>query len=633
MSEQTNPVEIGVLDAGAQYVDLIRKAVERLGFGVQVIPLDTNPDELQNFDAYIISGGPASTHTDGAPMPHPDFWKTKKPTFGICYGEQAMAMAFDGAVESGSERQDGSVITNVDTANPLFNGIKAETRALFTHGDFISKPPKGFSVIGQHQLGERTVFSALAKNNFWGVQFHPEVFDETPEGYEIIRNFLTRCAGLEPDQKLLDTHTERLIESLKQRIVDAVGNREVVAFASGGVDSTVATVLAAACLPKEKLHIFYIDNGFMRREDDDVIEMLQSIGVPVQHIDAVADFANATIVIDGKRTAPLKDVTDPETKRKIIGHKFVELRDSITEGLALQLDNTVLLQGTNAADRIESGHSKGGQVTEVIKTHHNQVAGIKELEKAGLLIEPLDELFKDEIRRVGEHLGLPELVVWRQPFPGPGLAIRILATQQKERPSVDAEVQASIQTYLKDTDAGIRATILPVRSVGVGGDARSHASALALSGNTSWQRYAELAKELPAHFRGEINRVVVDLGATSLGEPECTPTDLSQKTADQLRRADSIVFEEMRRAKLLKKIKQCPVVLLPVSFGKPGERSIVLRPVTTSTFMTVQAMVPGGDLPETFIQRANERILQEVPGISRVFLDLTNKPPATTEWE
>lgn len=626
--------KIVVLDAGAQYVDLIRKAISRLGFAVDVLPLDSNPAQLEKtYDAFVISGGPASTHAEGAPMPQAALWKTQKPTLGICYGQQSMALALGGTVETGTKRQDGVVTTHVEVINLLFSGIKADTNALFTHGDYVTKLPTGFTAIGSHKLGKQTVYSAIAKDNFWAVQFHPEVFDETPEGYEIFRNFLTKCAQLQPDEELLASQANKLVADLRQRIKTAVGDREVIAFASGGVDSTVATVLAAGCLDKEKLHIFYIDNGFMRQEDDDVITMLQGVGVPVQHIDTVEEFAEAQLEIDGRLAGPLREVTDPETKRKIIGHKFVEIRDKLTASLKLPIDNTVLLQGTNAADRIESGHSKGGKVTDVIKTHHNQVPGIKALEAAGLLVEPLDELFKDEIRRLGEHLGLPEDVVWRQPFPGPGLAIRILANKDGRIEASDQQKTAAIRTYLKQTGRQLTAQVLPVRSVGVGGDARSHASALALQGDLSWAEFADLAKDLPAHFRSEINRVVVALGPERLASPQLVDTDLSQVTADQLRRADSIVFAQMRKAGLLKKIKQCPVVLLPVSFGQKGDRSIVLRPVTTSTFMTVQAMVPGKDLPEAFIRNCTDGILAEVPGISQVFLDLTNKPPATTEWE
>jgi GMP synthase (glutamine-hydrolysing) len=634
MASKSTNSRIAILDAGAQYVDLIRKAVSRLGFNVDVLPLDTEPLQLEkNYDAFIISGGPASTHAAGAPMPQPDFWQTAKPTFGICYGQQAMALALGGEVQTGVKRQDGVVTTQVDVTNPLFSNVKADTTALFTHGDFVTKLPAGFAAIGSHKLDKQTVYSAIAKDNLWAVQFHPEVFDETPEGYEIIRNFLTKCAGLKPDQTLLDSHTDILVRDLTQKIVAAVGKRHVVAFASGGVDSTVATLLATKCLPQDKLHIFYIDNGFMRREDDDVIAMLQKIGVPVQAVNAVNDFAEAQAVIDGKLTEPLIRATDPEIKRKIIGQKFVEIRDDLTQSLNLQLEETILLQGTNAADRIESGHSKGGQVTDVIKTHHNQVQGIKDLQAAGLLIEPLDELFKDEIRRLGEHMGLPEAVVWRQPFPGPGLAIRLLASKSEQPDKSDAHKTKIIQQYLDKQNGEVVAQVLPVRSVGVGGDARTHASALALQGEASWEEWAALAKDLPARYRGQVNRVVIALGENPITALAITPTDLSQATADQLRQADSIIFTEMRRLKLLKNIKQCPVVLLPVSFGKQGERSIVLRPVTTSTFMTVQAMVPGKDLPDGFIERCTDRILKEVPGISQVFLDLTNKPPATTEWE
>lgn len=629
---------IAVLDAGGQYVDLVKKGIERQGFEAVVLPIDTPLDEIEKtYSAIVMSGSPASSHAETAPQPDEALWKTKLPFLGICYGQQAMAQAFGGTVETGVLREDGRVTTQVDTTQPIFQGLKKDLTGLFTHGDFVTKVPNGFTAIGTHEIGsgedKKTVYSALAKDNFIGVQFHPEVFDDTPAGYEIFSNFLQKVAKLTPDQELLEKQTEGMIADMREDIRAKADGREVIAFASGGIDSTVATLLAAEVIDPAKLHIFYIDNGFMRDEDAAVIEMLKENGINVQQYDAVEEFEEATFTENGVTEGPLKDVTNPETKRRIIGEMFVTVRDKLAQKLNLTADEAMLLQGTNAADRIESGHSKGGQATDVIKTHHNQVKGVKDLEARGLLIEPLDELFKDEIRRVGEVLGLPEDVVWRQPFPGPGLAIRILGAKPGEYEPNQPEVQSNISEFLSEQAPDLTNQLLPVRSVGVGGDARSHISAVALQGDANWDELAKLATDLPGNFRSSVNRVVYALGDAPLQNMSITPTDLSAETRTQLKQADRIVFELMREHQLIKNIRQCPVVLLPLSFGEEGGRSIVLRPVTTSTWLTVQAMLPERDLPVAFTTQATARILDEVPGITQVFLDLTNKPPGTTEWE
>lgn len=251
-----------------------------------------------------------------------------------------------------------------------------------------------------------------------------------------------------------------------------------------------------------------------------------------------------------------------------------------------------------------------------------------------MLIEPIDDLFKDEVRELGRQLGLPEELVERQPFPGPGLAIRIICSDKSKDLVEPHKEQVEVQKFLQDQPTKTKGHLMPIRSVGVGGDERSHLSVVALENNgLKSEDLAKLAHDLPAHFRGTINRVIYALAPGKLDKHSLTKTLLTADVREQLRHADRIVFEAMRAADLLGDIKQFPVVLLPLSFGKSGERSIVLRPVTTSTFMTVQAMLPGRDLPEGFLGKTAARILKEVSGITQVFLDVTNKPPATTEWE
>jgi len=625
---------VAILDAGGQYVDLVRKAVERQGIPADVLPLDTALGEIEGqYGAIIISGSPASSHQEAAPQPDPSIWDSQLPLLGICYGMQAMVVAHGGQVAKNAIREDGRVTTRVDTTHPIFKGIKQDFTGLFTHGDFVKSLPPDFVTLGSHRLSDgSTAYSAVAYGNKIGVQFHPEVFDDTPEGYQVFKNFLRLIAALPADNNFREKQLRKIIADKQRQIAKQAGQRHVIAFVSGGVDSSVTAKLAAEVIPAERLHAFFIDNGFMRDEDAMVIEELQGAGIPVQKVDAVADFEQAKVKSGGQVLGPLIGVADPETKRQIIGKAFIEVQNRLVA--ALELDEAMLLQGTNAADRIESGHSTGDSHTMTIKTHHNQVREVQELKAAGLLIEPLDDLFKDEVRELGRELGLPEELVERQPFPGPGLAIRIIAAPDSDTELKPAAGQPAIQRFLDEQVFQAKAQLLPVRSVGVGGDERSHLSVAAVEGpGLSQAQLAKLGADLPAHFRETVNRVIYALGPRPLAGHSLTKTLLTADVRAQLRQADKIVFEAMRSAGLLGSIKQFPVVLLPLSFDKPGQRSIVLRPVITSTFMTVQAMLPGRDLPDGFLDGIAKRILAEVPGISQVFLDLTNKPPATTEWE
>jgi GMP synthase (glutamine-hydrolysing) len=625
---------VAILDAGGQYVDLVRKAVERQGIPADVLPLNTPLTKIEGkYGAIIISGSPASSHEEAAPQPDQSIWDSQLPLLGICYGMQAMVIAHGGQVAKNAIREDGRVTTRVDATHPVFKGIKQDFTGLFTHGDFVKALPPDFETLGSHTMSDgSTAYSAVALGNKIGVQFHPEVFDDTPEGYQLFKNFLESIAGLKADDSFRKKQLQELIKSKHQQIAKQAGERHVIAFVSGGVDSSVTATLAAGVISKDRLHAFYIDNGFMRDEDDLVIEELQAAGIPVKKVDAVADFERAEVTIDGKPSGPLTDVTDPETKRKIIGKAFVAVQDRLIADL--KLTEAMLLQGTNAADRIESGHSTGDSHTMTIKTHHNQVLEVQELKAAGLLIEPIDDLFKDEVRELGRELGLPDDLVERQPFPGPGLAIRIIAASEAQADLKAPAAQADIQAFLDKQPTKAKVHLLPIRSVGVGGDERSHLSVAALEkGDFIDVELAKLGADLPAHFRGSLNRVIYALGPQSLAKHSLTKTLLTAAVRAQLRQADRIVFEEMRAADLIGSIKQFPVVLLPLSFDKPGDRSIVLRPVITSTFMTVQAMLPGRDLSDDFLNKLSIRILTEVKGISQVFLDLTNKPPATTEWE
>lgn len=624
---------VAILDAGGQYVDLVKKAVERQAVAADILPLNTALYKIEKkYKAIIISGSPASSHAESAPSVDKAVWQSSLPLLGICYGMQSMVVAGGGQVAKNAIREDASIITNIDNSHPLFKGIKGELKALFTHGDFVIKLPKSFKVLGQHDLSNgATAYSAITRGNKLGVQFHPEVFDDTPEGYQIIKNYL-EFAGLKQDKQFLNNRLDYLIKLKRQQIRKQVGSRPVIAFVSGGVDSSVAIALATPVVPVKNLHAYYIDHGFMRDEDDQVIEMLEAAGIKVNKIDASQEFEQAQITIKGTTYGPLIDTIDPEHKRQIIGKAFIEVQNRLIK--QLKLSDALLLQGTNAADRIESGHSTGDSHTATIKTHHNQVKEVKQLKASGRLIEPIDDLFKDEVRELGRYLGLPEELVARQPFPGPGLAIRILATKHNRLTLKTNKNELKIQQFVAQINADTVANLLPLSSVGVGGDERSFLSVASLfNPSLSPAKLEKLATDLPAHFRGLINRVIYALTPINMPHISQTKTLLTSEVRAQLRMADRIVYEAMREFNVINKISQFPVVLVPLSFNGKNQRSIVLRPVKTTTFMTVQAMLPERDLDPLFLKLVSERIVANVPNISAVFLDLTNKPPATTEWE
>jgi len=623
------------LDAGAQYVDLIQKASERQGFPTVVLPIDTPFEKLpDSTEAVIVSGGPSSSHTEGAPMPDPALWEQNTiPTFNICYGMQAFALSSGGSVSARGYRSDSRHTTNLDVAQPIFKGIRAETQALFTHGDFVDEVADSVKIIGEHtaQSGDR-VISALARGPHICVQFHPEVTDDTPQGYEIFSNFFEHVAKIKPDPNFLKNRMARQIADKQKAIKDRVGDKHIVAFVSGGVDSVTAVMLAKDVIPTERLHMYYVDNGYMRIEDDDVIETLKKVGLDVNTIEAEEKFEQACSVIDGQKVGPLIDVVNPIHKRRISGEAFVDIQDEIVAKLGLVQDQVVLLQGTNAADRIESGHSKGGgKATDQIKEHHNQVKRVRDLNP----LEPLDDLFKEEIRTLAVALGLPEKIAYRQPFPGPGTAIRILGLSHDgfdDRSKNDqAKIDQAINQINKNFGSKLSGTLLPVRSVGVGGDARSHIQAIALEGQVNPADLAQISSSLTNDFRSLINRVVYKLAGPDLNKIQPIETKPTRDMRRAIRASDAIAMETSRSMGVIRKIEQFPVILLPL--GADKKRSIVLRPLFTRAHLTVQALLPEVDLPQEFFDEIASRILGEVDGISHVFTDLTNKPPATTEWE
>jgi GMP synthase (glutamine-hydrolysing) len=515
------PGPVLVVDFGAQYAQLIARRVRECQVYSRVVPSTMSAAEMlaSNPAAIILSGGPSSVYTAGAPPAPEGLLGAGVPVLGICYGFQLMVRDLGGDVlQTGTGEYGATALTTADAAGVLLDGLPAHQQVWMSHGDTCAVAPPGFRVTATTP-GTPVAVAEAPDRRLFGMQFHPEVL-HTDHGMAMLRNFLA-AAGCEP------TWTMRgVIEEQTARIREQVGSGLAICGLSGGVDSAVAAALVQRAIGS-RLTCVFVDHGLLRAGEAEQVEQdfVAATGVSLKVVDASADFL-----------AALSGVTDPEEKRKIIGREFIRAFEQAAAQIAARHGEmaSFLVQGTLYPDVVESG---GGTGTANIKSHHN-VGGLPDDLKFEL-VEPLRDLFKDEVREVGRELGLPDGIVWRQPFPGPGLAIRIV---------------------------------------------------------------------------GEV-------------------------TAERLRivsAADAIARAELSAAGLDRQIWQCPVVLLADvrSVGVQGDgRSygypVVLRPVTSEDAMTAD----WARVPYAVLATISTRITNEVPGVNRVALDITSKPPATIEWE
>jgi GMP synthase (glutamine-hydrolysing) len=613
---------VAILDAGAQYGKVIDRRVRNLSVESDILPIDTPLEELQSYGAYIISGGPESVYDPKAPKPDARVLHSGRPILGICYGLQLINQEYGGTIEKKDTREDGQFAVTIDPSSLLFSDLKKSQRVLLTHGDSISEIAPGFSEIAMSD----GIVAAMADENrkIYGVQFHPEV-DLTENGNEMLSNFLFKIAKLKADFTIKDRLQEAITYIKKE-----TGERQVLAFASGGVDSTVLSALLGLAFPNEQVHVVHVNTGFMRHNESEAVRVaLEEVGIKMHVIDASDTFYNAHTKINGKLTPPLHEVTDPEVKRAIIGDTFMKVMEQVVNDLKLDPKNTVLAQGTLRPDLIESASHLASSKAAVIKTHHNDTQLVRKLRAKGRVIEPLKDYHKDEVRELGTMLGLPQELVWRQPFPGPGLAIRLLCAK---KPYMTEDFEIIEKQLKKFEDQDMSAHLLPVRTVGVQGDGRSYSYLAALSGNASWEKLFTKAREIPKKIHN-INRVVYVFGDKLDGHVrEITPTYPEPEAVRQLRLADMHVNNILRKYSLTESLSQVPVVSFPVSFGEKGKRSIGIRTFITNDFMTGVPAVPGKQIPLEALELMVKKVLT-VPGIGRVAYDLTSKPPGTTEWE
>ena len=506
-----------VVDFGAQYAQLIARRVREANVFSEIVPSSITAAEVtaKAPSAIILSGGPSSVYADNAPTVDAAIFSLGIPVFGICYGFQAMAAALGGVVSRTGKSEFGRTETTVQPSSKLFAGLPALQKVWMSHGDALTQAPAGFTVSA---VTEDTPIAAFedATGKLAGVQFHPEVL-HSEHGQAILHNWLVNIAKCDATWT-----TANIAETEIAKAKKIIGDKRVICGLSGGVDSAVAAAIIQKAVGNQLTCVF-VDHGLLRKGEAEQVErdFVASTGVQLVVIDAKEQFLNA-----------LKDVTDPEEKRKIIGREFIRSFEVAARDIAAGGDVEFLVQGTLYPDVVESG---GGTGTANIKSHHN-VGGLPD-DLQFTLIEPLRTLFKDEVRHVGLELGLPEEIIWRQPFPGPGLGIRIIGSVTQERLDLLREADAIAREELKA--AGLDREIwqcpvvllADVRSVGVQGDGRTYGHPIVLRPVSSedamtadWSRLPyEILEKISTRITNEVrevNRVVLDVTSKPPGTIE-----------------------------------------------------------------------------------------------------------------
>ncbi len=493
-----------VLDFGGQYNQLIARRVRENNVYCEVMPWDTELEKIKEINpkAIIFTGGPSVVTEADAPVVQKELFDLGIPVLGICYGSQLMGYVLGGKVAKADQREYGKTSINVSLNNPLFKDVDATTSCWMSHTYFISEPPSGFEIIG---TTETCPVAAMAhqEKKLYGVQFHPEVM-HTPQGNIMLKNFLYDIAGCKGDWIMSD-FAEESIKALKEKL----GGKKVLCALSGGVDSSVAAVLIHKAIGKDLTCIF-VDHGLLRKDEGDEVEQIFTKEFDMNLI---------RVNCEDRFLEKLAGVTDPETKRKIIGEEFIRVFEIEAKKIGTV---DFLVQGTIYPDVIESGTKNAA----VIKSHHN-VGGLPDYVDFKEIVEPLRDLFKDEVRNVGRVLGIPEFLVARQPFPGPGLAIRVIGDITKEKLDMLREAdyiyrEEIVKAGLDKEIGQYFAVLTNLRSVGVMGDERTYSYTVALRGvaTTDFMTadWARIPHDVLAHISNRIvnevhgvNRIVYDI--------------------------------------------------------------------------------------------------------------------------
>ncbi len=594
---------IAILDFGGQYTHLIANRIRRLGVYSEIVQSDIPAAECKRFKGIVLSGSPHSVLDADRPGFDANVFELGIPVLGLCYGHQLMAQSLGGKVVAGTYREYGIAQIDFVKKSPLFAGCSDREQIWMSHGDAVDIVPPGFEVLGSSG-GCRAAAMGNESTRMYGLQFHPEVTD-TPSGMTILGNFISICKCSR------DWNTQTFMREMSDQINRKCGSKKVFLLVSGGVDSTVAFTLLNKVLGEQNVCGLHIDNGLMRHEESGaILEYMKAHGFQNLHI------VNATDTF----LSALKNVSDPEKKRRIIGTVFIQVQEMALRDLGLNPAEWILGQGTIYPDTIESAGTKHA---ERIKTHHNRVDAVMDLLEKGEIIEPLALLYKDEVRELGTALDLPETLVWRHPFPGPGLGVRLLCSDGTPSP-VDDATSRGASTIAKK--AGYDSRVLPIRSVGVQGDSRTYAHPALVIGPKDWGRLEAVSTEITNKVRG-INRVVLGLRIQTEPDYHLVKAYLTAERLELLRAFDNIVTGALHTFGQYRAVWQMPVVLLPLA-NSQGRQCAVLRPIMSQEAMTAR-FARLSDETLAYILDESEKI----DGLGDVFYDVTHKPPATIEWE
>jgi len=626
--------KIIVLDFGSQYAHLIAKRLRLAGFYSEIALPSSDLAVFVGAKGIVFSGGPSSVYEEHIPAFNPDILNLDIPILGLCYGHQLMAQHCGGTVEKAAVGEFGIARLEAVTADgkpcpdsPLFDGIDFPTQVWMSHQDAVIALPDGFTVIGSTK---DCAFAALENKpkKRWSLQCHIEVKD-TPQGDRILVNFAAIC-GMQKNwsqDRVLDLILTEIREASNGP--DGKRPRKVLLFLSGGVDSTVAFALLNRALGQDRVLGLHIDNGFMRKDESAIIAK------------RYRDFGFSNFIVEDASETFLKAVyreTDPQKKRKAVGETFIAVRNTVVARLGLDEDDWLLGQGTLYPDIIESGGTKNSHT---IKTHHNRVEGIQALIEKGLIIEPLKDLYKDEVRILGKKLDLSDELVFRHPFPGPGLSINVLChggnfTEQTELSAAERFMKG-LNLAGSFPGAELSGTgVLPVKSVGVQGDFRTYRFPAVLYFRKIFERFPqwtdlEKASSTITNAGRDVNRTILALWE-SPENGSSTPLALHEGYCDrgrldQTREVDAIVLEELKKSLWYGKIFQHLTISLP--YARTAARcSIVLRPVVSEDVMT--ARFAHLDLA---VLKAMVGRIAALGFVDAVYYDITNKPPATFGWE
>lgn len=601
---------ISVIDFGGQYAHLIANRFRRLGTYAEILFPDSPIEAFRNAKGIVFTDSPIDLKQADDLQFNSEILNLPQPKLAICFGKQLLVQKLGGRIKSGEERRYLLEKLSIkEKKDPLFKEIPNSSTVWMRLGESSAQLPDGFQTIASTPHCPTAVI-ADDRRKIYAIQFHPEV-THTQYGNQLMSNFLEIC-GCKRDWSM-----ERYYNELANSIRSQTEGKKVFLLVSGGVDSTVCFVMLNKILGKERVLGLHIDSGMMRLgESAGVMEYLVAEGMDNLKIaDASSQFLTA-----------LRRVVDPEKKRNIIGDTFLRVKDDEIERLGFNPDEWLLAQGTIYPDTVESGVSKNA---DLVKTHHNRVAEIVELMEKGLVVEPLSELYKDEVRALGEYLGIPKNLIWRHPFPGPGLGVRLLCSDGK-RAGVELEQIKGLQEWLVQKgkelslQRPLKATLLPIRTTGVRGDARHYAQPLSIKEKLSWEQCRQLSDEITRNFP-EISRVVLQLSGDDEGY--CYPIEqyCNRHTLDRLRLYDSVVTRFLHRHNLYDSVWQMPVVLLPLKHHHGNV--VVLRPINSSEAMTATFAEIDQELLEELIKEMSAL------GVATLLYDITDKPPATIEWE